>query len=311
MYAGIASLRDPPPGDPIANLDGDALRRSLLRAVRSTFPDLPLLTTRVDQRGGDHLILIADEAYAFRFPRAGKTGLDFEIRVLARLRDDAVLPVPFYRHVDPAGRFAGYPLIEGTPLGPSRFRRLPAADRRSLLAEVASVLDTLHGLDPLTIDPLEAWPRMWTAAQFADRLARDRLALLTARFPALTAPLHRFVDRYARDGAPGDIVVHGDLVAEHILIDDTGRLAGIIDFGDVALGDPAHDFLGFWAFGTDAAIEAVRRYGRGSADTGLLDRSRNHFVRYRIDRLYEALRDGVDPDGIGTLAATVEALLTD
>ena len=39
----------------------------------------------------------------------------------------------------------------------------------------------------------------------------------------------------------------GDLVRDHLLVDEhTGHLTGIIDFSDVALGDPAQDFLGFW-----------------------------------------------------------------
>ena len=37
------------------------------------------------------------------------------------------------------------------------------------------------------------------------------------------------------------VVVHGDLYARHLLVDDAGALAGVIDWGDVHLGDPALD----------------------------------------------------------------------
>lgn len=82
--------------------------------------------------------------------------------------------------------------------------------------------------------------------------------------------------------------MHGDLVPEHILLDEkTGQLSGIIDFGDVALGDPAQDFLGFWTYGEDTACRIIDLYCSDSTDPGLLRRSRNHFIRYRLDQLYE------------------------
>ncbi|MEU0504147.1 phosphotransferase [Nocardia sp. NPDC005998] len=39
---------------------------------------------------------------------------------------------------------------------------------------------------------------------------------------------------------PADAVVHGDLGPEHVLVDE-GRVSGVIDFGDVHLGDAAND----------------------------------------------------------------------
>lgn len=40
------------------------------------------------------------------------------------------------------------------------------------------------------------------------------------------------------------VVVHGDLHPEHMLLDERGRLAGVIDFGDTRLDDPAIDLAG-------------------------------------------------------------------
>jgi aminoglycoside phosphotransferase (APT) family kinase protein len=49
------------------------------------------------------------------------------------------------------------------------------------------------------------------------------------------------------DGAPRswaarrDVLAHGDLYARHLLVDLEGQLAGVIDWGDVHIGDPAVD----------------------------------------------------------------------
>ena len=40
----------------------------------------------------------------------------------------------------------------------------------------------------------------------------------------------------------GDTLVHGDLHGSQILVDDRHEIAGVIDWGDVHLGDPASDF---------------------------------------------------------------------
>jgi aminoglycoside phosphotransferase (APT) family kinase protein len=38
------------------------------------------------------------------------------------------------------------------------------------------------------------------------------------------------------------VLIHGDFAVEHVLVDtETGRVTGIIDFGDCGLGDPAYD----------------------------------------------------------------------
>jgi aminoglycoside phosphotransferase (APT) family kinase protein len=42
------------------------------------------------------------------------------------------------------------------------------------------------------------------------------------------------------------VLVHGDLHLRHLLVDDAGAAAGVIDFGDVCRGDPAIDMALFW-----------------------------------------------------------------
>src|SRR5207342_2307898 len=44
-----------------------------------------------------------------------------------------------------------------------------------------------------------------------------------------------------RPPAPVGRVVHGDLYARHVLVDDDAAACGVIDWGDIHLGDPAVD----------------------------------------------------------------------
>ena len=80
-------------------------------------------------------------------------------------------------------------------------------------------------------------------------------------------------------------VIHGDLTEDHILLDPRrGSIAGVIDFADAAIGDPAQDFAFLWSYGDWVAKCAVDHYAR--ADGSLLERSRRHYLKYAAHRIY-------------------------
>jgi aminoglycoside phosphotransferase (APT) family kinase protein len=68
-------------------------------------------------------------------------------------------------------------------------------------------------------------------------------------------------------------VVHRDLGPEHILVTADGDLAGVIDWGDAGLGDPAIDFAWLLHRVPEAGERALAAYG-GSADERFRVRAR-------------------------------------
>ncbi|UAK25630.1 phosphotransferase family protein [Sphingomonas nostoxanthinifaciens] len=280
----------------------------LAALVGQVFPLISLDDRRLERSGGDHDLLIVDESFAFRFPRSGVHGLALEIDVLRHLRRRSAVATPTYSHVDPAGRFGGYPLISGSALTPACFAVLPEDRRDGVLRAAAVFLSALHGLSPEVIAPVRQWPSMWTPAEFAHRGLTEFVPAIAEDLPDQARAAGAFYARYRELELPPPVVVHGDLVYEHVLIDkDTLELTGIIDFGDIALGDPAQDFLGFWAYGVDAAARAIDLYDPGGPDAGLIERSRHHFIRYCLDRLLENVDRG--PSARHDLAAGIDELL--
>ena len=63
----------------------------------------------------------------------------------------------------------------------------------------------------------------------------------------------------------------------------------------------------FWAYGAEAVGRVVEMYQPAVADPNLLARSRHHFVRYCLDRMFEALSSG--DRTTRSIAAEIEALL--
>ena len=298
-------------GSPDMASAGQLQPASLLARVTRSFPSLVVKSSRVEQCGGDHLVLIVNnDEYAFRFPRTGVRDLRFEIAVLKHLRHRLQVTVPAYDHVDPSGHFAGYRFIAGDPLTPDRYASLDAATKTFLLKAAAGFLTALHDLPQVAINWSGEWPRTWTAAQFAERGMAERLPLIARHAPQLVPSMEAFYASYRLDRPERLAIVHGDLVGEHMLVDRSGsRLAGIIDFGDVAIGDPAQDLLGLWSYGTDAVTRVIDGYDPGRNDPGLLRRSRNHFIRYRIDDLFECL-DRSKLSDVPAQVAAIVALLT-
>ena len=292
-------------GDPSAAAPTRTAVDVLARRVRRVFPDLAYANARLEDRGGDHRLLILDESRAIRFPRAGMHDLDLEIAVLAALRQHSPVPTPVYSLIDPAGAFAGYHFISGVELTAGRFDAIPTAIQHTLLDQAAEFLSTLHGLSPADVWPGE-WRRAWDAADYALRASNGRLADIARSFPELSARLEAFLAVYRRGGRHRSVILHGDLVTDHILLAESGdHLAGIIDFGDVALGDPAQDLMGFWAYGPDAVTHLIEAYA-GGHDPDLLHRSHGAFVRHRIDGLWDALNEhgaGAVADEAARLAA--------
>src|SRR5262249_60162426 len=54
-------------------------------------------------------------------------------------------------------------------------------------------------------------------------------------------------------------LVHGDFYIRHFLVKENGNLSGVIDWGDVHLGDPAVDITIAHSFLPPSAHEAFRK----------------------------------------------------
>jgi aminoglycoside phosphotransferase (APT) family kinase protein len=121
------------------------------------------------------------------------------------------------------------------------------------------------------------------------------------------AQIDSFFRHYGNISYDTKRVIHGDLTDDHILLSSTGALAGIIDFADAVLGDPARDFCYAWRYGEWVPEMIYERY-QFKSDPGLLNRSRWHSLRFTIDDFFAALRDNRNEYG-QTLIAILESEL--
>jgi aminoglycoside phosphotransferase (APT) family kinase protein len=208
------------------------------RLLRGQFPDLAGAPLAFLDAGWDQTVWLVDGRWAFRFPRReiAIPGVRRELAVLPGLR----LPLPTPRPVfvgEPAEGFPwpwfGAPFIPGRePFG------LSAEQRRGLGRPLGEFLRALHAHsgDGLPEDPMGR-------ADMAKRvrMARERLGEL-----GWAAPEDVFAAALELPPPRAGALAHGDLHLRHLLVDDAGRAAGVIDFGDVCRADPAIDLGLYW-----------------------------------------------------------------
>ena len=196
------------------------------RLIADALGQSPRTILEIDD-GYDFEVAIVDDEWVFRFPRrAGvEEALALEIVLLPLLAPALPVNVPSFEHISRDPLFVGYRLIRGEPLVDED------ADG------VHAFLETLHALDPssLPVQHLE-----WVEAYREQCAEFERLVL-----PLLDKDLRPQAKRLFSgaetlvDFEP--VLIHADLGPEHLLVRD-GRLAGVIDWGDARLGDPALDY---------------------------------------------------------------------
>lgn len=175
----------------------------------------------------------------------------------------------------------------------------PASDR-DLDASIAlaAVREQLPALECRHAEPLGAG---WGTDVY---LLDDRLA---ARFPR-TAEAARWIVSDARNAGLREVdwdsgyagplrFVHGDFRDGNLIVDPaSGRLVGVIDWGNAAVGDPALDFMTLvlwrgWEF-THRALGAYEL----PTDDQFLDRVRYHAQIQALQALTDSIRRRADTE---------------
>ncbi|SDY01647.1 Predicted kinase, aminoglycoside phosphotransferase (APT) family [Modestobacter sp. DSM 44400] len=262
--------------------------RRAAELISHAFPQLRGAPVAALSEGWDNTVHVVSGKWVFRFPRRASAlpGFQRELVVLPRVAHLLPRPVPVPELVgmddDPEcpWPFTGSRLLPGTDVAEaalSEDARVPAAAGAGAFLRVlhapatwAAVREGLVAEVP--VDPLQrGWPgaRMDRTRESLRRLVDDGVWAADVGVAALLAEA-------ARLGAPSGepVLVHGDLHVRHLLVDGAGDVAGVIDWGDVCLADPAVDLaLGYAAFSGSARTAFLAAYGDVDAERELRARA--------------------------------------
>jgi aminoglycoside 2''-phosphotransferase len=274
------------------------------RVICRCFPDFQVRSISYLAEGWSSTVWEVNGSHVFRFPKrpAIDSGLRKEIRLLPGLAPALPLPIPRFDFVWQGGQqyegvFVGYPKLPGVELQPLEW----AAQAVWATRQLGEFLTSLHRF------PL---PRAITlgissgdGASWRDEYQAFYEIVQRRVGPLLGEPtqdnLSRVWRQFVDDPANFQFqpaLIHRDLCGEHILVErmprcssdlakqkarcnsdlfdpGLGRITGVLDWEDAAIGDPAFDFTGLLDYGP-GFVQGILAAYRGPGDDAMVSRAR-------------------------------------
>ncbi|MEH0971807.1 aminoglycoside phosphotransferase family protein [Micromonospora sp. CPCC 205546] len=234
--------------------------RRLVTAQCPQWADLPVTTLTDELEGTDHVLFRIGDDLVARMPKIAwavdQAGSDARWLPVLAPHLPVRIPVPLYVGEPDAGypwRWTVVPWVPGET--PPRL----GCDDAPLARDVAAFVHALQRVDPAG-GPVKPPGSRGSALRHVDadvRRVLPRLAEHDDGFDVADAEAAWEACLAAPDWDRDPVWIHGDLQPGN-LITDAGRLAAVVDFGALGVGDPAPDVApALWTF-TGAARDAYR-----------------------------------------------------
>lgn len=260
----------------------DTLKKQIT-AIKNIFPS-NISSVTLHDNGDDFLVVEINHEWMFRFPRneVSRKALEVEKAFLVAFKANSPLPVPDHKYS--GNDFVGYPKIRGVLLTVGLFQSLSKRSRERIARQIGHFLSAVH-LFPVDeakrIGLTEGW-NGW----YIKIIQNFRDAIVSRLSPSVQKSAIACIEQLLAEKFESK-VIHGDFALEdHVFFDERrGELSGVIDFADVTLNDPAHDFQNIVEYGGEEFFEVVMRHYQDRDDPALLKRTK---LRIEARPLFEA-----------------------
>jgi len=250
------------------------LARNLIAEQFPEFSDLPI--TDVEKQGHDNRTYRLGDHMLIRMPTAADYALKVpkEQELLPQLakRLSVSIPAPIKMgkpSADYPYPFSIYKWLSGKSIN---LLRLTDQEKEQLAFDLAKFLKELQAITDIE-GPEPGQHNWWRGAHVSvyDKGAREQIAELAEITDAGQA-LDLWDKACATRWNKQPIWIHGDFAIGNILMDG-GKLSAVIDFGGVAVGDPACDLVIAWTYLSGKARETFISEMAMDSDTWLRARA--------------------------------------
>jgi len=275
------------------------------KLIDDQFPELRPATLELIGEGWDNFVFRVNSEFVFRFPRR-KLGADLiqnEAILLPKIQPRLPIAIPqvlFHGQSTDEFQwsFLGYRYLPGT----TACRANLTNEERNQIAPVLGIfLSTLHqisepealslGAIQDAIGQLDLQKRIPATLEYLEKVRELGLFQNLEPLHAVVEQTRNLTDRQTSSRLK--TLLHGDLYIRHLMVDSNRKLSGVIDWGDIHVGDPALDLqIVFFVLPKEAHPLFFKGYGPISEETWLL-------ARFRA--LYSSLVSTVYAHSIGDL----------
>ena len=271
------------------------------KLIMLQFPEIELKEIKQLGEGFDNTVIQINGEFVFRFPRRpiAVTLIQVENQLLPSIAGTLPLDIPEPVYFGKPSTiypypFTGYKMVKGhLPVEGSLANKVESAKR------FAHFLKVLHSFPVERAMRLGVQPdgMMRLDVSYRKKSLMENVSnLLKLGYFEQAYAVKDFVEELGELDVQHPIsLVHGDIHIRNVLLDDEGVLAGIIDWGDVHVGNPAIDFSFLYSyFPKEARRGFYEIYGQIEKETESLARFRAIYMLvtllvYGIDRQDEEL----------------------
>ena len=248
-----------------------------IRDIHQDFPEFVISSIKKIGEGDNSKAFLINEDYIFRFSKREevKEQVRREIAVLPKIKPLVTIQIPGFEFISPAMNYVGYRMIKGENLSEELFLKLKKKDQQKVQKTLADFLSTIHAIDLLplknchlgTMDLKEEYYQNFEKAKrlIFPHLSQKKKEIITRFFIEYLDNIDNF--NY------GECLIHNDFSKDHILFNTVNKqITGIIDFGDIAMGDPDYDLMYLLDEFGEKFIHDFLKYYKESIDKNLLQK---------------------------------------
>ena len=216
--------------------------------IQKDYPGFVISSIKKIGEGDNSKAFVVNKKYIFRFPKKEKVKREIqrEVCMLPKIKSAVGISIPDFEFISPELNFVGYQKINGHILSKRIFRSLSKNQKVEIHKTLGNFLTQIHSF-PLSRLENCGLETMNLKEEYSDNFENAKKEI----FPIISKKerkiISHFFNQYLNDGnnfkyAPA--LVHNDFSKDHILIGTVNKqISGIIDFGDIAIGDCFYDFL--------------------------------------------------------------------
>ncbi len=269
--------------------------KKIRNIIQHEFPDFFISSIKKTGEGDNSKAFLINKNYIFRFAKteAARRDLKLETAVLPEICGSIKLTIPQFLFIDKEFGFVGYKSIRGKFLTPKRYRTLNTKTQTKIQKTLARFLTELHEIDIRALEEFGV-PIMDYKQEHSD----DFINAQTLIYPNLSQRqrekiTHSF-NLYLNDQNNFNYkptLIHNDLSTNHILFrKKINDISGIIDFGDLAIGDPDYDLMYLMDSFGETFISGLLRFYQHNHPENLFKKLHFFALANKIQILVESIK---------------------
>ncbi len=238
--------------------------------IQKNFPQLEVKSINFIGEGMDSQAFLVNNDLIFRFPKHTEvvSQLKAEICLLPKLRPQVQFEIPNFEYVGQQQEngfpFVGYRKIQSVGLEKELLVKLDPGLQGKLIKEMADFIQQVHSFPVDTAKDCGVkvidFKKNYTSD--LEDMRKDAYYLLDQEVINFVEELHQgyLFDEKNFDYTP--VLLHADFSPDHIIYDEEKKvIAGIIDFGDIEIGDPDYDLMYLYEdYGGEDFIRELLKY---------------------------------------------------